>query len=296
MRRHEREIFPLLRRRHLFAEVDHFYLYDLWTPEGSVNEDVYAYSNRSGDERVLVVYHNKYAETRGWIRTSVGYAGKIGSGEERVLMRKPLGSALGLNPDADHFTIYRDHASGLEFIRSNKELCDQGLYVELAAYEHHVFLDFRQVRDNESHQYANLAASLNGRGTPSVAEALWEIFLWPIHQPFKELINADVFRQLLDACVADPHGQIKKDVLDGVEQKTVRLLLALKQFIAGAGDETARRGGSPSVGGRPATARSGKPGLPAGHRLPEGRPERRSASLGVLVRLDIPSFAGEDTR
>ena len=35
--RHERQIFPLLHRRHLFAEVEHFLLYDVVAPEGHVN-------------------------------------------------------------------------------------------------------------------------------------------------------------------------------------------------------------------------------------------------------------------
>jgi hypothetical protein len=59
VKRHEREIFPLLRKRYLFAEVRDFLLYDFFTPKGYVNEDVFAYSNRAGDERSLVVYHNK---------------------------------------------------------------------------------------------------------------------------------------------------------------------------------------------------------------------------------------------
>jgi glycosidase len=80
--RHEREIFPLLRRRVLFAEVDDFLLYDLFTPEGHVNEDVLAYSNRVGGEEALVVYHNRYAETRGWIRTSAAYAVQAEDGIE----------------------------------------------------------------------------------------------------------------------------------------------------------------------------------------------------------------------
>ena len=42
----------------------------------------------AGDERVLVVYHNKYAATRGWILTSVGYLGKTGKAAERMFMRK----------------------------------------------------------------------------------------------------------------------------------------------------------------------------------------------------------------
>ncbi|MBV9608934.1 MAG: alpha-amylase, partial [Acidobacteria bacterium] len=52
--RHEREISPLLHRRAQFAEVSDFLLYDLFTDYGTVNEDVYAYSNRHGTERALV--------------------------------------------------------------------------------------------------------------------------------------------------------------------------------------------------------------------------------------------------
>ena len=44
--RHEREIFPLLHKRYLFAGVEHFLLYDFFAAEGHVNEDVFAYSNR----------------------------------------------------------------------------------------------------------------------------------------------------------------------------------------------------------------------------------------------------------
>ena len=51
--RHEREIFPLLHRRALFAEVTDFALYDFHTADGSVNEDVFAFSNRRDGERSL---------------------------------------------------------------------------------------------------------------------------------------------------------------------------------------------------------------------------------------------------
>ena len=48
----------------LFAEARDFLLYDFFTDDGPVNEDVFAYSNRRGDERALVLYHNRYARTR----------------------------------------------------------------------------------------------------------------------------------------------------------------------------------------------------------------------------------------
>src|SRR5262249_5906005 len=70
--RHEREICPLLKKRYLFAEAGQFLLYDFLTTDGYINEDVFAYSNRLGGERALIVYHNRYAETRGRIKNSVG--------------------------------------------------------------------------------------------------------------------------------------------------------------------------------------------------------------------------------
>ena len=73
LERHEREIFPLLHRRAWFAEADQFLLYDLVTDAGTVDESVLAYSNGSGPERSLVVYHLRFASTSGWIRESAPY-------------------------------------------------------------------------------------------------------------------------------------------------------------------------------------------------------------------------------
>jgi hypothetical protein len=221
--RHEREIFPLLRRRALFAEVDDFLLYDLFTPEGYVNEDVFAYSNRAGGERALVVYHNKYAETQGWIRTSVASAVKTGEGSQE-LVQKPLGDGLALQNDGGTYVIFRDQVTGLEYIRNNRELWENGLYVELGAYKYHVFVDFREVRDDEWRQYGQLMRYLDGRGVPDIEEALREVFLQPVHHPFRELVNADMFRRLVDARVTKPGGQPDPDLLDEVEQKTAHLL------------------------------------------------------------------------
>jgi hypothetical protein len=199
--RHEREIFPLAHKRYLFAGVEHFLLYDFFTPDGSVAEDVFAYSNGSGDERALVLYHNKYASVRGWVRSSAAFAAKSG-GDARGLVQRTLAEGLALRGGADMFCIFRDQVTGMEYIRANNELIDQGLYVELGAYKCQVFLDFRQVRDDPIHQYAQLASFLSGRGVPSIEAALKELFLQPSHYPFKELVNPDMFRRLRDV-VAD---------------------------------------------------------------------------------------------
>ncbi|HEY5572561.1 MAG TPA: alpha-amylase family glycosyl hydrolase, partial [Anaerolineales bacterium] len=228
--RHEREIFPLLRRRYLFADVKNFLLYDFYSPEGFVNEDVFAYSNRVGEDRALVVYHNKYADARGWIRNSAAYSTKAGDGDVRTLLQKNLGEGLGLHYSGEYYAVFRDHVAGLEFIRSSQEIHDEGLFVDLGAYRYQVFMDFREVRDNEWHQYAQLTEYLDGRGVPSIDEALREIFLQPIHYPFRELVNADTFRRLMNGRLKSPEEQVDADLLSEIEQKMAHLLRQIKDL------------------------------------------------------------------
>ncbi len=239
IRRHEREIFPLVKRRHLFAEVQNFLLYDFYAPEGYVNEDVFAYSNRSGEERTLVIYHNKYASARGWVRTSAAYSIKAGEEEERRLVQKTMGEGLGLTPEDPYFTIFRDQVTGLEYIRKSRELCEKGLYVELGAYKYHVFVDFREVRDNQWQQYAQIAGYLNGRGAPSVEDIFKEILLQPLQHAFKELINPETLHRLMEARVFQPDVKPDVTLMEEIERKMGHLLLEAKKFSGGSEDERA---------------------------------------------------------
>ena len=234
--RHEREIFPLLHRRDIFAEVRDFLLYDFFTAEGHVNEDVFAYSNRSArtGERALVVYHNKFATAQGWIKSSVAYSVKSEDDGDRALVQKGLGDGLGLRDAPGYFSIFRDHITGLEYIRNSQELCQHGLYVELGGYKCHVFLDWREVVDNEWGQYAHLAAYLDGRGVPSVEEALREIFLQPVHEPFRELVSAGEFQRLMDGRVSEPGGEPDAELLARVEERVLRLLEEVQEFAGQA--------------------------------------------------------------
>ena len=234
--RHEREIFPLLRQRYLFAEAENFRLYDFFTGEGYVNEDVLAYSNRSGSERALVVYHNRYASARGWMRTSTGFPVKVGS-DERQLRTFSLAEGLGLSSDAGAYTIFRDHRTGLEYIRSNQELWEKGLYLELDAYQYHVFLNFRQVQDEPLLPYSQVCEYLNGRGVPDIEEAMKEILLQPILIPFRELVNAGQLRWLIkNRLTGNKPKEPDPEVMAEVEEKALVLLKEIKEMMAGSGD------------------------------------------------------------
>jgi glycosidase len=162
VRYHEQIISPLLHRRRVFAGVDNFFLYDLFTPEGGVDENVFAYSNRFENERGLVIYHNRFADTRGWIKVSAAYL------ENGGLRQKSLAEGLGLPNDG--YVIFRDGITNLEYIRSCREIAEQGLYVELGAYKCHTFLDFRFV---EGGNWGLVNGFLNGAGMESV-QGKWE--------------------------------------------------------------------------------------------------------------------------
>jgi glycosidase len=165
VRYHEQIISPLLHRRRVFAGVDNFFLYDLFTPEGHVDENVFAYSNRFENERGLVIYHNKFADTRGWIKVSAAYL------ENGGLSQKSLADGLGL--PSEGYVIFRDGITNLEYIRSCREMREQGMYVELGAYKCHTFLDFRTVDDG---QWTEVCSALNGAGVESVQGKFDEMF------------------------------------------------------------------------------------------------------------------------
>jgi glycosidase len=186
--RHERHIAPLLRRRPLFASARDFRLYDFFTDEGWVNEDVFAYSNRRDGERALVVYHNRYMRTRGWIRTSCAYADKGGGGGQR-LVQQTLGEALGLSRDPGRFLVYRDSVTDLEHLHRSCALADGGLRLELEAYTCHVFLDWREIVADGSRPWDILTDRLGGRGVPSVDEAMLMLVLEPAHAALQAVLD-----------------------------------------------------------------------------------------------------------
>ncbi len=229
--RHQREIFPLLHRRTLFSELEHFLLYDFFTDNGAVNEDVFVYSNGAGHERALVVYHNRYAHTQGWIRMSVAFAQKSEMDGQRRLIQRTLGEGLGLSADANMYVIFRDHIGGLEYIRPCKEIHEKGLFLELSAYKYYVFMDFRQVIEDDRGIYGRLCSYLNGRGVPSIDEVLRELLLAPIQSPFEQIVNPGYFNYLLGFRLEKEEDILKDEVLIEARQKMNTLLTAMEQYF-----------------------------------------------------------------
>ncbi len=167
--RHEHEIFPLMRRRHLFSGADNFSLFDFESNGGWVDENVYAYTNRAGDEAALVLFNNCYEQTTGRVRQSS--AVNTGSAEQPNLVQRSLGEALGLDAEQGVWYIYRDAIGQQEYLRRGAELAYEGFEIQLDGYGYRVLIDFQRVHESEG-RWAEVAGMLQGGGTPSVHQAM----------------------------------------------------------------------------------------------------------------------------
>ena len=160
--RHQREIAPLLKNRHLFAESNNFVLYDFWNGDGQIDENVFAYSNRTDAGRVLVLYNNTYGSTRGTVHISAASMDK-GAG---VLRQRTLADALELPRDPSVVLAYRDTASGLEYLRRASEIDGQGFTAELRGYQYVVLQNWRELRSTADRPWDRLCDALGGGGRP----------------------------------------------------------------------------------------------------------------------------------
>jgi hypothetical protein len=196
--RHQREIAPLLKDRSLFAESTNFVLYDFWTGYGTVNENVFAYSNMHGGQRAVIVYNNAYDSTDGTIHTSVGAMDK-GTGEMR---QRALADGLGVPWDDRLILAYRDLASGLEYLRRATDVHQRGMSFALRGYQYIVLLDWRELRGSQEWPWDTLCDELDGQGVPNLDEALAMRRMRPLHQALRSVLKPDnvaEFRKCIDA-------------------------------------------------------------------------------------------------
>ncbi len=183
--RHQKEIFPLMSKRHLFSQVDNFELFDFIDDHGNVNHNVFAFTNKSGEEKTLVVYNNSYSQCAGTIKQS---SSKVRNNNLSDLQTKSLAESLELKNDNNIYYIYRDHRSGQEFIINGYDIHKYGYYFALQGYEYVVCLNFREVYDSTG-IYEKVYRQLLGKGVYSIEEYINDLNLEPLHNSVYELLN-----------------------------------------------------------------------------------------------------------
>ncbi len=183
--RHQREIAPLLKKRYIFAGSANFLLYDFWTGYGTVNENVFAYSNRHENERSLVVYNNKYENTSGTIHLSVADMDK-GSGQ---LRQRSIAEGLDIPWDDSLVFAYKDPARNLEYLRRASDIRQQGMSFDLHGFECRVLLNWRELRSTAEYPWDRLCDELHGMGVQSLDYELSRLRLRPLHHALAEALS-----------------------------------------------------------------------------------------------------------
>lgn len=186
VQRHEREIFPLLRRRHIFSGSRHFALMDFEHAHGGVDENVYGFVNRNHSERALIVFNNAFSQTQGSLKTSTAI--NLGTAHEPNMVHLGLAQALGLNLDERCYYIYRDQNTGMERLAYAQDIAQQGLYFDLRGYQCCVLLDWHEVIDTDL-SWARLHTQLQGRSVENVWEAYQELNLHKVLEPFEAFMK-----------------------------------------------------------------------------------------------------------
>ncbi len=236
--RHETQIAPLLKRRSLFAGVEEFRLFDFEIGAGALDENVLAFTNGDGKEKVLVVFHNHGGDTHGFLRRCSPWRPAKSEGEE--LRSQTLVEALGWEREKAGLYRFRDQVGGLEYLVAAGVVANRGLELRLGPYECRVLLDFEAIAAQEE-QLVELAVSLAGAGVGSLQDALEELHDLPARRPLEELLAAPRLRRLNKAF--EDGGP--ESVLEEFEARALRCFEEVRRWVPGsAGEAASAEGGA----------------------------------------------------
>jgi hypothetical protein len=208
VRRHEHEIFPLLKRRRLFSGADEFLLFDMVHGDGSVDENVFAYTNGYSGAHAIVLYNNAWERTAGRITRSCPYAEKRPDGS-RSLTTRSLSEGLGLRCGHGRFVVLTEMKSGLRYLRRSDDIAAAGLRVTLEGFQCQVFVDIAEFDDDASGSYATLCDALRGSGVPDVRAALQDLSLAELYHAWSAAYGPAWFRK-----AAAPNSTDKETLLE----------------------------------------------------------------------------------
>ncbi|MFW5848936.1 MAG: alpha-amylase family glycosyl hydrolase [Spirochaetota bacterium] len=190
--RHEHEIFPLLRRRGLFASAASFRLYDVRGDDGLVNENAFVFSNEHAGDRVLVAYNNSYERAVGTIMESAPYQTEHG---ER---RETIDAAFGVSDDETAFLVFQEQRSGLWYLRKAREVRERGLHLSIDGYRALVFWKVHERIDADG-RLAQLEADLAGSGVADIDVAMAGMRVRPVREAFAAVATETLLAELGDA-------------------------------------------------------------------------------------------------
>jgi len=94
-----------------------------------------------------------------------------------------------------------------------------------------LFMDFQIVQDNEFFHYAQLHDLLGGKGVYNINETLHELIYQPLHEKFREIVNAPNFKNLLNP-------QKTEQLVETISDKLNPFLEEIKNYSSSKKDIT----------------------------------------------------------
>ncbi|MDH5605288.1 MAG: alpha-amylase family glycosyl hydrolase, partial [Anaerolineae bacterium] len=252
--RHTQQIFPLLRKRRLFAEVENFLLFDFVSDNGNINQDVFVIANRLGEERALVLYNNNIGGTSGWVRESDCF---LQDSNGKKIITRTVGDGLALPQESDAFVVFRDLVTGREHLYSCADIYKNGLFYELGPYQSKVFVDFRIWYDLDG-KLSRAAQALDGKGMPDMAQAAADIELLPALAAWRALVSRTKFDRLFAGRLKDGRQRVTRGLLPGIEAQVT-------QFVQQANLALGTQVASPQAGKKARSLLAAVLKLPAMH-------------------------------
>ena len=135
--------------------------------------------------------------------------------------------------------VLRDGRSGCEYLRSQRELPEHGLDVQLHAYECHVFVELRDVHDaRRSHEYRRLADRLGRGPSRSSRTRCSDLLVSPAREAIEALFDAAAFRRIAGAALGSDEPGVETAV--SAERERFDGLLRAIATAAGRRNEPTR--------------------------------------------------------
>lgn len=282
VRRHERELFPLMHKRWLFSGVEHFELFDFVRDGDGPDENVFVFSNRAGNERAFVVFHNAYAETEGSFRHSLQRVDHEGG----ALRSVSLAHALGLRTDEGVYYRFRELRTNLEHLVTGRRIAEEGWRMRLHAFQYAVFTDFAEMTDTDGVIRA-AAERVGTGGVESVERLVRSVRLEPFHAAVRRLGDAVTADELVTAADDARNAAVPFTPVAGGRTE---FLLTLRQRIDCAVRITSKRPRTAGTESGPWTHPSFVPIIVLHHLLTDlaaGVPEGVKGSPGVPVVTEL---------
>jgi hypothetical protein len=105
------------------------------------------------------------------------------------------------------YVAFRDAASGQEFLHRQRDVAERGLHLTLDAYKTHVFLEWRDIRDDGTRPWGLLCDSLGGRGVSSLEDALRALELKPVHDAVFALLDSRLMQSVAECALPSATGR-----------------------------------------------------------------------------------------